>query len=80
MTTAGKHPTGSRPQRENMTRAVQIAPARLLASGMPETVDDVVVMLDGKQTFARIDPAGLMNPGCLIPAADPAPKAAEAAP
>lgn len=28
----------------------------------------------------RIDPAGLMNPGCLIPAADPAPKAAEAAP
>ena len=40
-------------------RAVQIAPARLLASGMPEAVDDVVVMLDGKQTFARIDPAGL---------------------
>ena len=26
---------------------------------MPEAVDDVVVMLDGKQTFARIDPAGL---------------------
>lgn len=38
---------------------MQIAPARLLASGMPEAVDDVVVMLDGKQTFARIDPAGL---------------------
>lgn len=40
-------------------RAVQIAPARLLASGMPDDVDDVVVMLDGKQTFAGIDPSGL---------------------
>lgn len=40
-------------------RAVQIAPARLLASGMPAEVDDVVVMLDGKQTFASIDPTGL---------------------
>lgn len=40
-------------------RAVQISPARLLADGMPETVDDVVVMLDGKQTFSRIDPTGL---------------------
>jgi FAD/FMN-containing dehydrogenase len=28
----------------------------------------------------RIDPAGLMNPGCLIPAADPASKAAEPTP
>lgn len=40
-------------------RAVQITPARLLADGMPEGVDDVVVMLDGKLTFAAIDPAGL---------------------
>ncbi len=40
-------------------RAVQIAPARLLAGGMPTEVDDLVVMLDGKQTFAGIDPAGL---------------------
>lgn len=40
-------------------RAVQIAPARLLADGMPAEVDDVVVMLDGKQTFASIDPSGL---------------------
>lgn len=40
-------------------RAVQISPARLLRDGMPEGVDDVVVMLDGRQTFATIDPAGL---------------------
>lgn len=40
-------------------RAVQIAPARLLAQGMPSGVDDVVVMLDGKQTFASIDASGL---------------------
>ncbi len=40
-------------------RAVQIAPARLLASGMPADVHDVVVMLDGRQTFSRIDPSGL---------------------
>lgn len=40
-------------------RAVQIAPARLLADGMPTDVDDVVVMLDGKQTFSLIDPEGL---------------------
>lgn len=40
-------------------RAVQISPARMLAGGMPEGVDDVVVMLDGKQAFASIDPAGL---------------------
>ena len=40
-------------------RAVQISPARRLAGGMPEGVDDVVVMLDGKQAFASIDPAGL---------------------
>lgn len=37
-------------------RAVQISPARLLADGMPAGVDDVVVMLDGHQTFAAIDP------------------------
>lgn len=40
-------------------RAVQISPARLLADGMPAGVDDVVVMLDGHQTFAAIDPKGL---------------------
>ena len=40
-------------------RAVQISPARMLAGGLPEGVDDVVVMLDGKQAFASIDPAGL---------------------
>ena len=40
-------------------RAVQISPARLLADGMPDDLDDVVVMLDGRQTFAHIEPAGL---------------------
>lgn len=40
-------------------RAVQVSPARLLAGGMPTDVDDVVVMLDGRQTFASIDPSGL---------------------
>jgi precorrin-6A synthase len=40
-------------------RAVQISPARLIGEGLPEGVDDVVVMLDGRQTFAAIDPAGL---------------------
>lgn len=40
-------------------RAVQISPARLLSGGLPDGVDDAVVMLDGKQTFARIDPAGI---------------------
>lgn len=40
-------------------RAVVIEPARLLADGMPEGTDDVVAMLDGHQTFANIDPAGL---------------------
>ncbi|MBO9534263.1 MAG: precorrin-6A synthase (deacetylating) [Solirubrobacteraceae bacterium] len=40
-------------------RAVQVTPARLVADGMPAGVDDVVVMLDGAQTFASIDPAGL---------------------
>ncbi|MCW3041799.1 MAG: hypothetical protein JWM31_3704 [Solirubrobacterales bacterium] len=40
-------------------RAVQIMPARLLAGGMPPGVDDVVVMLDARGTFASIDPDGL---------------------
>ncbi len=40
-------------------RPVQISPARLLADGLPEEVDDVVVMLDAHITFARIPPAGL---------------------
>lgn len=40
-------------------RAVQIMPARLLADGLPEGLDDAVAMLDGKQAFARIDPAGI---------------------
>lgn len=40
-------------------RAVQISPARLLSDGMPDGVDDVVAMLDGRQAFAHIDPEGL---------------------
>lgn len=40
-------------------RAVQISPARLLEGGMPAGVDDVLVMLDGKQTFSLIDPTGI---------------------
>ncbi|WP_026912701.1 precorrin-6A synthase (deacetylating) [Patulibacter minatonensis] len=40
-------------------RAVQITPARLLADGMPEDVDDVVVMLDAHATFASIPADGL---------------------
>jgi precorrin-6A synthase len=40
-------------------RAVQITPARLLADGMPEGVDDVVVMLDARATFAAIPREGL---------------------
>ncbi len=40
-------------------RALQISPARLLQDGMPDGIDDVVVMLDGRQTFAAIDPTGL---------------------
>jgi len=42
-------------------RAVQITPARLLAErgGLPEGVDDVVVMLDAETTFARLPPDGL---------------------
>jgi precorrin-6A synthase len=40
-------------------RAVQISPARLLADGMPDGVDDVVVMLDAGATLASLPPAGL---------------------
>jgi precorrin-6A synthase len=40
-------------------RAVQISPARLLAGGMPEGVDDVVVMLDAGMVFASIPPDGI---------------------
>lgn len=40
-------------------RALQISPARLLRDGLPDQVDDVVVMLDAAQTFAAIDPEGL---------------------
>ena len=41
-------------------RPVQITPARVLEDrGFPADVDDVVVMLDARQTFARIDPEGL---------------------
>lgn len=40
-------------------RAVQIMPARLLADGMPDGVDDVVAMLDGRLAFASIDPGGI---------------------
>lgn len=40
-------------------KAVSISPARLIQDGFPEQSDDVVVMLDGHQTFTKIDPAGL---------------------
>ena len=40
-------------------RAVQVTPARLLARGMPDGVDDVVVVLDANMTFASIPPDGL---------------------
>jgi precorrin-6A synthase len=40
-------------------RAVQITPGRLLAGGMPDGVDDVVVMLDPQASFARLDPSGI---------------------
>ena len=40
-------------------RAVQITPARLLADGMPADVDDVVVMLDARATFATIPAEGI---------------------
>ncbi|CAA9472271.1 MAG: Precorrin-6A synthase (deacetylating) [uncultured Solirubrobacteraceae bacterium] len=39
--------------------AVQITPARLLAGGMPEGVDDVVVMIDAEATFATLPPEGI---------------------
>ncbi len=39
--------------------AVQITPARLLAGGMPEGVDDVVVMIDAGATFATLPPEGI---------------------
>jgi precorrin-6A synthase len=39
-------------------RAVQITPARLLRDGLPEGVDDIVVMLDAGAAFAALPPAG----------------------
>jgi len=39
--------------------ALQITTGRLLAQGLPETVDDVVVMLDGEQAFAQVDDPAL---------------------
>jgi precorrin-6A synthase len=40
-------------------RAVQILPARLLADGLPDGVDDAVVMLDAQQAFTSVDPTGI---------------------
>jgi len=40
-------------------RAVQITPARLVRDGLPQAVDDAVVMLDGHQAFASIDAEGI---------------------
>jgi precorrin-6A synthase len=40
-------------------RAVQISPARLLAGGLPEGVDDVVVMLDAGATLATLPADGI---------------------
>lgn len=39
-------------------RAVQITTGRRLASGWPEGVDDVVVMLDARAAFTAVDPEG----------------------
>ncbi|MBW3608194.1 MAG: precorrin-6A synthase (deacetylating) [Actinobacteria bacterium] len=39
--------------------AVQITPARLLDDGLPEGVDDVVVMLDAGAAFARLPAGGI---------------------
>jgi precorrin-6A synthase len=40
-------------------RAVLITPARLLTDGLPDDVDDVVVMLDPGTAFAALPPDGL---------------------
>jgi precorrin-6A synthase len=40
-------------------KAVQITPARLLADGMPDGVDDVVVLLDAGTAFASLAPERL---------------------
>ncbi|MFF2045114.1 precorrin-6A synthase (deacetylating) [Kitasatospora sp. NPDC058170] len=40
-------------------RPLQITTGRRLAEGLPEGVDDVVVMLDGQAAFAGIDPDGV---------------------
>ena len=40
-------------------RPVQITTGRELAKGWPDGVDDVVVMLDGRQAFADVDPDGV---------------------
>ena len=40
-------------------RPVQISPARLLTDGMPDGVDDIVVMLDADTTFAKLPADGL---------------------
>nr|WP_228430909.1 precorrin-6A synthase (deacetylating) [Baekduia soli] len=40
-------------------RPVLITPARLLAGGLPDDVDDVVVMLDAGTAFATLPPDGL---------------------
>jgi precorrin-6A synthase len=38
---------------------ILITTGRKLAAGFPADQDSVVVMLDGEQTFAKVDPAGL---------------------
>jgi len=40
-------------------RSVLITPARLLTDGLPEDVDDVVVMLDAGTALAALDPTGM---------------------
>ncbi|MGW3245820.1 precorrin-6A synthase (deacetylating) [Streptomyces sp. NPDC001070] len=40
-------------------RPLQITTGRRLAEGLPEGVDDVVVMLDGRDAFTRLDPEGV---------------------
>jgi precorrin-6A synthase len=40
-------------------RSVLITPARLLADGLPDGVDDIVVMLDAGTAFAALPPEGI---------------------
>ena len=45
--------------RNTIGAPILITTGRRLAAGFPADQDSVVVMLDGEQTFGKIDPAGL---------------------